>query len=419
MTDDEILAAYRALARYEGIFCEPASAASVAGVTKAAEAGEVDPDATVVCVLTGHGLKDPTTAERQVPPFLEAAADGRRGRRGARLVGRTMAGHWLAELDGSGVTVEVPASTANLGAGYDCLGLALALTNRIELEVRVWSRGEIELTVEGEGRNELTEDRENRFVRGLEAALATARGELPDGVGWRIAMHNQIPLARGLGSSAAATVGGRAGRQRAGRRAAVDVRAAAPRDRHRGPSRTTPRRRCSAGSSCRPPSRRAASRRSGSTRRATCAPSCSSRSCACRPTAMRAALPATVPLADAVANLGAVAVGVAGLATGRYDLLARLTVDRLHEPYRAAVYPQLPRLVEAAREAGALGRLPVGRRLDDPRLHRLDGRDHPDRGRVLRGRGRRRPAGPRPVVVAPRNAGARVGRRGPEAGRAG
>src|SRR5207344_523804 len=95
-----------------------------------------------------------------------------------------------------------------LGAGYDCLGLALAITNRIELEVRVWSRGEIELTVEGEGRNELTEDRENRFVRGLEATLRSARGDLPDGVGWRIAMHNQIPLARGLGSSAAATVGG-------------------------------------------------------------------------------------------------------------------------------------------------------------------------------------------------------------------
>ncbi len=70
---------------------------------------------------------------------------------------------------------------------------------------------------------------------------------------------------------------------------------------------------------------------------------------------MRAALPKTVPLADAVANLGAVAVGVAGLATGRYDLLGLLTQDRLHEPYRAAVYPQLPRMVAAARQAGALG----------------------------------------------------------------
>ncbi len=74
VTDDEILSAYRALARYEGVFCEPASAASVAGVTKAAAAGELDPDTVVVCVLTGHGLKDPTTAERSVPPFLEADA---------------------------------------------------------------------------------------------------------------------------------------------------------------------------------------------------------------------------------------------------------------------------------------------------------------------------------------------------------
>ena len=46
---------------------------------------------------------------------------------------------------------------------------------------------------------------------------------------------------------------------------------------------------------------------------------------------------------------------MAGLAAGRTDLLARMTVDRLHEPYRARVFPQLPRLVAAAREAGALG----------------------------------------------------------------
>jgi homoserine kinase len=71
--------------------------------------------------------------------------------------------------------------------------------------------------------------------------------------------------------------------------------------------------------------------------------------------AMRDALPAKVPRADAVANLGAVAIGVAGLASGRLDLLRHLTVDRLHEPYRAAAYPQLPRLVDAVREAGALG----------------------------------------------------------------
>ncbi len=73
VTDDEILAAYRELAGREGIFCEPASAASVAGVTKLAAAGRIPTDATIACVLTGHGLKDPDTAISQARAFIEAA----------------------------------------------------------------------------------------------------------------------------------------------------------------------------------------------------------------------------------------------------------------------------------------------------------------------------------------------------------
>jgi homoserine kinase len=262
-------------------------------------------------------------------------------------------GHRLAGLDGSSVVVEVPASSANLGAGYDCLGVALAMTNRIELEVRVWSRGEIELTVDGEGRNELTEDRENRFVQGLEAALRLALGDLPEGVGWRIGMRNQIPLSRGLGSSAAATVGGvLAGNALAGEPLSRPelLRLATQIEEHPDNaaavllggfvvSAATPDGveaiRLDAPRELRAvlyiPDLRLSTRE------------------------MRAALPASVPLGDAVANLAAVAVGVAGLATGRYELLRRLTVDRLHEPYRTAVYPQLPAMVAAAREAGALG----------------------------------------------------------------
>ena len=264
-----------------------------------------------------------------------------------------MAAHWLAERDGSRVTVEVPASSANLGAGYDCLGVALAIANRIELEVRVWSRGEIELTVEGEGRDELTGDRNNRFVRGLEAALTAARGDLPDGVGWRITMRNRIPLARGLGSSAAATVGGvLAGNALAGEALSMAemLRIACEIEGH--------------------PDNAAAALLGGFVVSAMTVDGVEAirfesprdlRAVLFIPELrlptdqMRAALPDSVPLADAVANLGAVAVGVAGLATGRYDLLARLTVDRLHEPYRAMVYPQLPRMVAAARGAGALG----------------------------------------------------------------
>jgi threonine synthase len=74
VTDDQILAAYRDLARLEGIFCEPSSAAGVAGLRAAAQAGRLDPDSLLVCVLTGHGLKDPTTAEAQAGGLIEAEA---------------------------------------------------------------------------------------------------------------------------------------------------------------------------------------------------------------------------------------------------------------------------------------------------------------------------------------------------------
>jgi threonine synthase len=66
VSDAQILAAYRFLARQEGVFCEPASAAGVAGLLKLAKAGK-RPRGTVVCVLTGHGLKDPDTAARFAP----------------------------------------------------------------------------------------------------------------------------------------------------------------------------------------------------------------------------------------------------------------------------------------------------------------------------------------------------------------
>lgn len=68
VTDEEILAAYRLLATQEGLFCEPASAAGVAGIIKKHAAGSLDPGQTIVCTLTGNGLKDPQWA-------LEGAKD--------------------------------------------------------------------------------------------------------------------------------------------------------------------------------------------------------------------------------------------------------------------------------------------------------------------------------------------------------
>ena len=257
---------------------------------------------------------------------------------------------------GRRLTVEVPASSANLGAGYDCLGLALDLVNRVDVEAADGD-GSIALRVRGEGDGELPAERSNRFVAGLEAALEPALGPRPASIGWRIAMDNAIPLSRGLGSSAAATVAGVV----AGAELATLVGATCPDDDALLQIASTIESH---------PDNAAAVLLGGFVVSAQLA----DRVAAVRFDApdglrcvlfipdrrlatedMRRVLPAEVPLRHAVENLGRVAIGVAGIASGRFELLADLTIDRLHEPYRSAAYPELPRMTLAAREAGALG----------------------------------------------------------------
>ena len=71
VSDDAILAAWRRLAQEEGVFCEPSSAAGVAALEQIG----VEAGATVVCVITGHGLKDPEVVERSLPPVVEVDPD--------------------------------------------------------------------------------------------------------------------------------------------------------------------------------------------------------------------------------------------------------------------------------------------------------------------------------------------------------
>ncbi len=75
VTDAEILDAYRLLARTEGIFCEPASAASVAGLIARVGSGDISPGELVVCVLTGTGLKDPDLASAGSEGLIRLPAD--------------------------------------------------------------------------------------------------------------------------------------------------------------------------------------------------------------------------------------------------------------------------------------------------------------------------------------------------------
>lgn len=74
-TDEEILAAYHLVAEAEGVFVEPASAASIAGLLKSIDDGWVARGSTVVCTVTGNGLKDPDTALRDLPTVTPVPVD--------------------------------------------------------------------------------------------------------------------------------------------------------------------------------------------------------------------------------------------------------------------------------------------------------------------------------------------------------
>ncbi|MFJ9388846.1 homoserine kinase [Nocardioides sp. NPDC101246] len=100
------------------------------------------------------------------------------------------------------VTVTVPATSANLGPGYDSLGLALDL--RDELTGEVIAEG-LEVTVEGAGEGTVPLDESHLVVRSMRAAFEII-GKQPAGL--RLHCHNRIPHARGLGSSSAAIIGG-------------------------------------------------------------------------------------------------------------------------------------------------------------------------------------------------------------------
>ncbi|MFQ5998906.1 MAG: threonine synthase [Candidatus Bathyarchaeia archaeon] len=75
VTDEQIVAAQKLLAKTEGLFVEPASASCLAGLKKIVQKGQVDRDSTVVCIATGHGLKDPETAVKYSAKPVEVAAD--------------------------------------------------------------------------------------------------------------------------------------------------------------------------------------------------------------------------------------------------------------------------------------------------------------------------------------------------------
>jgi len=109
-----------------------------------------------------------------------------------------------ASVPARGASVRVSATSANLGPGFDSLGLALDLHD--DVQVRLGSSGGTRVSVSGEGAGEVPDGEDHLVVRALRYALKAAGADQPDGLD--VVCHNTIPHGRGLGSSAAAVVAG-------------------------------------------------------------------------------------------------------------------------------------------------------------------------------------------------------------------
>lgn len=249
------------------------------------------------------------------------------------------------------VRVRVPATSANLGPGFDALGLALALHDEVTAQV---TKSGYRVEVTGEGADELPRDESHLVVRAMLATFDLLGGR-PSGLAVRCV--NRIPQARGLGSSSAAIVAGvllaralvEEGSQRLDDAGAL--RLAADLEGH--PDNVAP---CLLGgftiawTEQLDPAGRAA-------RAVVLAPAETVRPTVFVPrqrgltAEARAALPARVPHEDAAHNAGRSALLVHAL-TADPSLLFAATEDRLHQDYRAAGMPQTAALVNALRVAG-------------------------------------------------------------------
>ncbi|SRR5581483_10220345 len=244
-------------------------------------------------------------------------------------------------------TARVPGSSANLGPGFDCLGLALDLYLRVECQV---TGGKLAIEVPDAQRAEIALNAENLVYRAMRLVFEAVHASVP---GLHLSIDSGIPLSRGLGSSAAAIAAGLV---------LANALAGDPLDRHAllnlgiglegHPDNLAPAlfgglqvsslvdgRALTLPAEIKHPPRivlfvpdfvmsTAEARR---------------------------VLPERVSRADAVFNTGRAALLIAALAAGDLAALRWAMEDRLHQPYRGAIFPALPRLIEAALHGGAAG----------------------------------------------------------------
>lgn len=243
------------------------------------------------------------------------------------------------------VTVFAPATTANMGPGFDSIGMALDMWNELTVE-----RGDFHVSIEGEGAAELPEDSRNLVVTGVEAAFHAAGKDVPP---LRYICKNRVPHGRGLGSSSAAIAAGLiAGSALADADLKIEQIVTLAADLEGHPDNVAPAiyGGCTIGV------------HDGQRWIVDTVPVPNDLSAVVfipdlltNTHESRARLPDRIPRSDAVYNIGRAALLVSAMHKGRFDLLRQATQDRLHQPLRGQAFPALPRLIKAAMNGGAHG----------------------------------------------------------------
>lgn len=243
------------------------------------------------------------------------------------------------------VTVRAPATSANMGPGFDCLGIALDIWNTVRVDL-----GEAGFEIRGLGRGELPSGPDNLVAQAFRMACEEAGARAPDA---RFTCTNAIPLGRGLGSSSAAAVAGIAAANELlglGMDKEAMLALAAQVEGHPDNSAAALYGGCQivvrqggrfVTSSVRVPER---------VRAVLFVPDSP------MPTSeSRSLLPTHAPMEDVVFNLGRVGLLVNALATDDLDLLRVATQDRLHQPHRQSIFRPMRVIMRAAMDAGAFG----------------------------------------------------------------
>jgi homoserine kinase len=244
------------------------------------------------------------------------------------------------------VTIRVPATTANLGPGFDCLGMALDIYNEVTAE-RSDAFG---ISISGKGADILPYGKENRIYHGVAAVFDQLGQPIPR---LRLSCKNEIPLARGLGSSAAAIVSGLVAANFICDEPLPREQLLYIADKLEGHADNAA---AAIFGGC-----QIVVRENEGLVRTQISPPENLIAVLFIPDfemsteVSRSILPEEVSRDDAVYNIGRTALLVAALLTGEFSHLRVAMQDMLHQPRRQVLFPAMATLFEAALEAGALG----------------------------------------------------------------